>query len=55
MSHDSNDTVQNMEGMMEALPLLRVATGSSLNDHVDPIWMSGILRSIGPYWSNTSP
>ena len=34
--------------MMEALPLLRLATGSSLNDHVDPVWMSGILRSIGP-------
>ena len=48
MSHDSNDTVQNCEGMMEALPLLRVATGSSLNDHVDPVWMSGVLRSIGP-------
>ncbi len=48
MSHDFNDWVQNVAGMMEALPLLRVATGSSLNDHVDPVWMSGILRSIGP-------
>jgi hypothetical protein len=48
MAHDFNDWVQNVAGMMEALPLLRLATGSSLNDHVDPIWMSGILRSIGP-------
>ena len=48
MSHDSNDWVQNCAGMMEALPLLRLATGSSLNDHVDPVWMSGVLRSIGP-------
>ncbi len=48
MSHDANDTVQNDAGIMEALPLLRLVTGSSLNDHVDPIWMSGILRSIGP-------
>jgi hypothetical protein len=48
MAHDFNDWVQNCEGMMEALPLLRAATGSSLNDHVDPIWMSGVLRSIGP-------
>jgi len=48
MSHDNNDWCQNCEGMMEALPLLRLATGSSLNDHVDPVWMSGVLRSIGP-------
>jgi hypothetical protein len=48
MTHDYNDWVQNVEGFEEALPLLRVATGSSLNDHVDPVWMSGILRSIGP-------
>jgi hypothetical protein len=48
VSHDFNDWVQNVAGMMEALPLLRLATGSSLNDEVDPVWMSGILRSIGP-------
>jgi hypothetical protein len=48
MTHDFNDWVQNCEGFMEALPLLRLATGSSLNDQVDPVWMKGILRSIGP-------
>jgi hypothetical protein len=47
MSHDYNDWVQKCEGLMEALPLLRLATGSSLNDQVDPVWMTGILRSIG--------
>jgi hypothetical protein len=48
MAHDYNDWVQNVEGLMEALPLLRLATGSTLNDQVDPVWMAGILRSIGP-------
>jgi hypothetical protein len=48
MTHDFNDWVQNVEGFEEALPLLRLATGSSLNDQVDPVWMAGILRSIGP-------
>src|SRR5580692_4498118 len=48
MHHEFGDWVQNCEGFEEALPLLRLATGSSLNDHVDPVWMSGILRSIGP-------
>ena len=31
MLHDFNDWVQNQEGLMEALPLLRNATGSDLN------------------------
>lgn len=48
LGHDYNDWVQNCEGLMEALPLLRLATGSALNDFVDPAWMTGILRSIGP-------
>jgi len=48
MLHDFNDWVTNCEGLMEALPLLRAATGSSLNDQVDPVWMTGLLRSIGP-------
>ena len=48
MSHDFSDWVQNCEGFMEALPLLRLATGSSINDQVDPVWMTGVLRSIGP-------
>jgi len=48
MLHDFNDWVQNQEGLMEALPLLRNATGSTLNDQVDPAWMGSILKSIGP-------
>jgi hypothetical protein len=48
MLHDFNDWVQNQEGLMEALPLLRNATGSSLNEQVDPAWMASILKSIGP-------
>jgi hypothetical protein len=48
MLHDFNDWVTNCEGLMEALPLLRAATGSSLNDQVDPVWMTSLLRSIGP-------
>jgi hypothetical protein len=48
MLHDFNDWVTNCEGLMEALPLLRMATGSNLNDNVDPVWMTSLLRSIGP-------
>jgi hypothetical protein len=48
MLHDFNDWVTNCEGLMEALPLLRQATGSSLNDQVDRAWMTSLLRSIGP-------
>ena len=49
MLHDGDDWgAQNVEGFMEALPLLRLATGSSLNDQVDPVWMTSTLRSIGP-------
>ena len=48
MIHDFNDWVMNCEGLMEALPLLRMATGSNLNDHVDAVWMSSLLRSVGP-------
>jgi hypothetical protein len=46
--HNFNDWVQNQEGLMEALPLLRLATGSDLNAQVDPVWMSTTLKSIGP-------
>ncbi len=39
---------------MESLPLMRLASGSALNDHVDPVWMATALRLIGPegqaYW-----
>src|ERR1035438_6900081 len=48
MQHDVNDWVENVEGLKEALPLLRMATGSSENDHVDPIWMQTALKEIGP-------
>ena len=46
--HDFNDWVQDQEGLMEALPLLRLATGDSLNSEVDPAWMGSILKSVGP-------
>jgi hypothetical protein len=48
MAHDFSDWCQNVESMMEALPLLRLATGSSLNSEVDPVWMKTLLKSIGP-------
>lgn len=48
MLHDFSDWVETAEAMKEALPLLRMATGSSLNDHVDPIWMQVMLKEIGP-------
>ena len=48
MLHDFSDWVETAEAMKEALPLLRIATGSSLNDHVDPIWMQVMLKEIGP-------
>ena len=33
---------------MEALPLLRIITGSTLNDKVDRVWQEVTLKSIGP-------
>ena len=49
MLHDGDDWGSQIAGgSSEALLLLRLATGSSLNNHVDPVWMSAILRSIGP-------
>jgi Beta-L-arabinofuranosidase, GH127 len=48
MVHDFNDWTQNQEGFMEALPLLRLASGDSQNSEVDPIWMRSTLHSIGP-------
>jgi hypothetical protein len=47
MIHDFNDWVLVAEGLMEAVPLLRIATGSRLNDNVDPVWMKVALESIG--------
>jgi hypothetical protein len=48
MMHDHNDWVESNEGLMEALPLLRDATGSTLNRHVDLVWEQVNLKSIGP-------
>ncbi|MGH9529861.1 MAG: hypothetical protein ACRD2S_08095 [Terriglobales bacterium] len=48
MKHDFNDWVQNQEGLMEALPLLRNATGDDSNAEVDRGWMESTLKSIGP-------
>ena len=33
---------------MEALPLLRLATGSDLNNHVDQVWANDLMKMIGP-------
>ena len=33
---------------MEALPLLRLITGSTYNERVDRVWMQVMLKSIGP-------
>jgi len=46
--HDFSDWVQVQEGLMEALPLLRLATGESLNNQIDPVWMASMLKSVGP-------
>jgi Tfp pilus assembly protein PilF len=46
--HDHNDWVVSCEGFMEALPLLRMATGSSLNSQVDTVWERVNLASLGP-------
>jgi len=48
MKHDYNDWCQNVEGMMESLALLRIASGSEQNSHVDRVWMEVLLKSIGP-------
>ncbi len=46
LTHDWSDWCQPK--FMEALPLLRTASGSTLNQHVDEVWKEVILRSIGP-------
>jgi hypothetical protein len=48
MRHDFSDWVQSVEGMMEALPLVRVASGSTQNAEVDAAWMRVQLKTIGP-------
>ena len=52
MTHNLSDMCQAK--FMEALPLMRLASGSDLNSQVDPVWMATALRMIGPdglvYW-----
>ncbi|MBL9215332.1 MAG: glycoside hydrolase family 127 protein [Opitutaceae bacterium] len=52
LQHDDSDICQMK--FMEALPLMRVASGSDWNAQVDPVWMRTALRMIGPdglaYW-----
>jgi len=48
MLHDINDWCQNSEGMLEALPLLRMASGSDESSNVDRVWMEALLKSVGP-------
>jgi PAS domain-containing protein len=48
MVHDFGDWCQNVEGMLESLPLLRMASGSDEGSHVDRVWMQALLKSIGP-------
>ena len=52
MLHRGSDICQTK--FEEALPLMRLASGSSLNDQVDKVWMANSLRQIGPdglfYW-----
>ena len=68
MGHGPSDICQTK--FMEALPLMRLASGSDHNAHVDPVWMATALRMIGsdglvywpsfpwakrPDWSEPSP
>ena len=46
MSHSAADWCTPK--YMEALPLLRVATGSDFMGQVDQVWQDSILKSIGP-------
>lgn len=49
MMHDFNDWVLPVEGMLEGVPLARLATGSTENENIDKMWMTGpLLRGLGP-------
>lgn len=49
MQHQFDDyDVQVVEGFLEALPLLRVASGSRLNLDIDEHWTGNFLRCLGP-------
>ncbi|MGH9162734.1 MAG: hypothetical protein ACRD2X_22430 [Vicinamibacteraceae bacterium] len=47
LRHEASDPYVQPK-FFEALPLLRTVTGSTLNDHVDPVWVRMLLKSIGP-------
>ena len=46
MQHNYSDQCQNK--FMEALPLMRINTGSDLNSEVDRRWMEAALHRLGP-------
>ena len=52
LQHDHSDRVQAK--FMEALPLMRIMSGSDLNSHVEAKWLEVLLRMMGPdglpYW-----
>ena len=52
MWHRNSDICQTK--FEESLPLMRLISGSDLNHHVDPVWMTSALRQIGQdglfYW-----
>jgi Beta-L-arabinofuranosidase, GH127 len=48
MSHDFNDWVLQLEGLLEGVPLARTACGSTENEDVDRMWMENwVLKSLG--------
>lgn len=48
MFHDWNDYCGEQWKFLEAMPLLRMITGSDRNPEVDATWLEIVLRSIGP-------
>jgi hypothetical protein len=49
MTHDFNDWVLQLEGLLEGVPLGRTACGSTENEAVDHSWMADwVLRGLGP-------
>jgi hypothetical protein len=49
MMHDYNDWILQVEGLLEGVPLGRLACGSTENEEVDHTWMANwVLRSLGP-------
>jgi hypothetical protein len=49
MTHDFNDWVLQLEGLLEGVPLGRTACGSTENAEVDHTWMANwVLKGLGP-------